>query len=339
MTYRSPADLDRGRRARRRGVGHRRAAGRRDPAHRAAGDARPSASTCGCRGPYRGPRHLLVDGAAGVLGERHDEVDDLVRARHLPSPQLIGTPEHRSIDLNALSDGGVRIVGRLSGGHATASPSSPAALANVCRLADLKMDRLLDRFDEWADDDETVRRRAPPERFAPTRVPPSPDARARPAARRDRHGRLGDRLPARPLVGRPAGVRPQAADPPRRRRRARRAGRLPARRRTCCGAAARASSTAPKPTRPISRPICTRTSLPSNDARPSRRRPDGRTRRSGSVVRQKCVGQQHVDQCFGDARGVLLGRPARLEHEADVSAPAEHEDEQVDHSRSVEPGA
>ena len=46
--------------------------------------------------------------AAGVLDERWDEVDDFVRARNLPSPQLIGTLERRTIDLNTLAALGVR---------------------------------------------------------------------------------------------------------------------------------------------------------------------------------------------------------------------------------------
>ncbi len=121
---------------------------------------------------YRGRDVCWWMEAAGVFGERHDEMDDLVRARHLPSPQLIGTPEHRSIDLNALSDRGVRIVGRLSGVTGGIAQFS-GALTNLCRLADLKMDRLLDRFDDWASASR------PPgidasERFEPTRVPPDP---------------------------------------------------------------------------------------------------------------------------------------------------------------------
>jgi putative flavoprotein involved in K+ transport len=106
---------------------------------------------------------------AGVLDERHDEVDDVVRARHLPSPQLIGTPDHRSIDLNALTDRGVEIVGRLgriSDGVAQFSGS----LANVCMMADLKMNRLLQRFDDWAEG-AGVADLGPSRRFDATRVP------------------------------------------------------------------------------------------------------------------------------------------------------------------------
>ena len=85
-----------------------------------------------------------------MLDERHDQVDDLVRARHLPSPQLIGTPEGRSVDINTLVDIGVDVVGRV-GAVRDGVVLCSGALANVCRLADLKLGRLLDRFDRWID--------------------------------------------------------------------------------------------------------------------------------------------------------------------------------------------
>src|SRR5262249_10518262 len=87
--------------------------------------------------------------AVGILDERYDEVDDIVRARRVPSPQLIGTPERTTLDLNALTRRGVEIVGRLVGiqdGKAQFSGS----LRNHCTMADLKLERLLDRIDSWA---------------------------------------------------------------------------------------------------------------------------------------------------------------------------------------------
>jgi len=45
---------------------------------------------------------------------RYDQIDDLTRARRLPSPQLVGTPERVTLDVNALGASGVAIVGRLS---------------------------------------------------------------------------------------------------------------------------------------------------------------------------------------------------------------------------------
>jgi putative flavoprotein involved in K+ transport len=117
---------------------------------------------------YRGRDIFWWMEAAGLLDERYDEVDDLVRARHLPSPQLIGTPERRSIDLNSLAALGVEVVGRL-GTIRDGVALFSGGLANTCRLAHLKLNRLLDRFDEWERHaDAGVAE--PPHRFEQTRV-------------------------------------------------------------------------------------------------------------------------------------------------------------------------
>jgi putative flavoprotein involved in K+ transport len=111
--------------------------------------------------------------AAGVLDERYDEVDDIVRARHVPSPQLIGTPGRATLDLNCLTDNGVRIVGRL-GRIADGAAQFAGSLANVCALADLKMNRLLNLLDEWARESRVADDIEQPERFEPTRVDAKP---------------------------------------------------------------------------------------------------------------------------------------------------------------------
>jgi putative flavoprotein involved in K+ transport len=110
---------------------------------------------------------------AGVLDERYDEVDDIVRARRLPSMQLAGTPERSTFDLNALTNVGVRLVGRLAGirdGRAQFSGS----LRNKCELADLKLGRLLDTIDEWALARGVDDGFPPPHRFERTVVPEPP---------------------------------------------------------------------------------------------------------------------------------------------------------------------
>ncbi|MDX1433536.1 MAG: NAD(P)-binding domain-containing protein [Gammaproteobacteria bacterium] len=122
---------------------------------------------------YRGRDIQWWMDAAGVLDERYDEIDDLVRARNVPSMQLAGSPERRSVDLNSLTDIGVKLVGRLAGisdGRAQFSGS----LRNLCALADLKMNRLLDRIDEWARDNGLDDAVDPVHRFEPTRVEGSP---------------------------------------------------------------------------------------------------------------------------------------------------------------------
>ena len=117
---------------------------------------------------YRGKDILWWMDAAGLLDDRYDEVPDLVRARNLPSMQLVGSPDRTTVDLNSLSQAGVQLVGRLAGirdGIAQFSGSLP----NMCTLADLKLERLLDTIDAWAtkagwDNADT------PRRFAPTTV-------------------------------------------------------------------------------------------------------------------------------------------------------------------------
>ncbi|HTX44872.1 MAG TPA: NAD(P)-binding domain-containing protein, partial [Solirubrobacteraceae bacterium] len=56
---------------------------------------------------YRGRDVLWWMNASGVWDQRYDELDDLTRARRLPSPQLVGTSERATLDLNALSAMGV----------------------------------------------------------------------------------------------------------------------------------------------------------------------------------------------------------------------------------------
>ena len=116
---------------------------------------------------YRGRDVLWWMDASGVWDQRYDEVDDLTRARRLPSPQLVGTPERTTLDLNALAAMGVELVGRWAAvrdGRALFS----GGLRNVFSLADLKLERLLDTFDEWARTSGRDAEVDPPERFAPT---------------------------------------------------------------------------------------------------------------------------------------------------------------------------
>jgi putative flavoprotein involved in K+ transport len=122
---------------------------------------------------YRGRDIFWWMERSGLLDERYDEVDDIVRARNVPSPQLVGTPERISLDLNTLSGHGVELVGRLGAVNDGVAQFS-GSLANVCMLADLKMNRLLNTLDEWAEEAGVDGDVAAPERFEPTRVPPAP---------------------------------------------------------------------------------------------------------------------------------------------------------------------
>jgi putative flavoprotein involved in K+ transport len=113
---------------------------------------------------YRGRDILWWLDACGVLDQRYDEVDDLLRARNVPSMQLVGSPG-RTLDLNALSLAGVRLAGRLAG-IADGVAQFSGSLPNVCALADLKLGRLLDTIDAWAG--------TAGERFEPTALRAAP---------------------------------------------------------------------------------------------------------------------------------------------------------------------
>ncbi|MGH3254894.1 MAG: flavin-containing monooxygenase [Streptosporangiaceae bacterium] len=120
---------------------------------------------------YRGRDIFWWLETTGLLAERYDQVDDLTRARHLPSPQLTGTPEAVTTDLNTLTALGIRLVGRL--GRITDGVAQfSGALANTCALADLKMNRFLNRADQWATASSLDDDLPPSHRFAPTHVDP-----------------------------------------------------------------------------------------------------------------------------------------------------------------------
>jgi len=122
---------------------------------------------------YRGLDIQWWMDAAGVLDERYDEVDDIVRARNVPSPQLVGTPGRLTMDLNSVTDLGVKLIGRFAGINGNRAQFS-GSLRNVCALADLKMGRLLDTIDEWALDNTMDDRVEGPERYPATRVDDAP---------------------------------------------------------------------------------------------------------------------------------------------------------------------
>ena len=121
---------------------------------------------------YRGKDILYWMSRAGILDEDLNDVDDLVRARNISSPQLVGTARRDTLDLNTLTGMGVELVGRLVGvrdGRAQFSGS----LKNQCALADLKMNRLLNGIDEWIEQQDVSAEAV--HRFADTQIPDKPN--------------------------------------------------------------------------------------------------------------------------------------------------------------------
>ncbi len=152
---------------------------------------------------YRGKDIQWWMDRAGVLEERYDQVDDVARARRVPSLQLTGSPERATLDLNALTARGVKLAGPLAtirDGKALFSGS----LRNQCALSDLKLGRLLDTIDLWATENGLDGQVEPSHRLEPTRVEDSPPLSLDLAERRNPHHRLGDRIPAGLLLARGA---------------------------------------------------------------------------------------------------------------------------------------
>jgi putative flavoprotein involved in K+ transport len=124
---------------------------------------------------YRGRDIQWWMHAAGVLDQRIEQTPEPDRARRVASPQLIGSDERRTLDLNALQSLGVEIVGRLAGIRGNDALFS-GSLRNVCALADMKMERLLDALDAWAARSGQADEAGPfgqAGRLPPTRLAPS----------------------------------------------------------------------------------------------------------------------------------------------------------------------
>ncbi len=93
---------------------------------------------------YRGRDIQWWLDATGILDERYDAVDDLVRARRVPSPQLIGSP--RAADARsecARANAAWRSSAAWPASRAGKAQFS-GALRNHCAMADLKLARLLE---------------------------------------------------------------------------------------------------------------------------------------------------------------------------------------------------
>jgi len=123
---------------------------------------------------YRGKDLQWWMDAAGVHDEHYQQVDDIARARRVPSLQLAGTPDRSTLDLNALSAIGVKLVGRLGGITDSGKAQFAGSLRNMCALSDLKMNRLLNLIDEWVSANGLDEATAPPHRLPPTHVEDAP---------------------------------------------------------------------------------------------------------------------------------------------------------------------
>ncbi len=122
---------------------------------------------------YRGRDIKWWMDTTGLMDMLYTEVDDIRRARRLPSLQLVGTPERMTLDLNALREAGAALIGRIAGIRGGTAQFS-GSLRNMCALADLKMNRLLNTIDEWVTENGMDDAFPPPHRFPRTEIGDDP---------------------------------------------------------------------------------------------------------------------------------------------------------------------
>lgn len=120
---------------------------------------------------YRGMDAFWWFDCIGLLDKTIDEMPDPHLARHEPSVQLVGRPDHRSLDLATLAEASVRLAGRLvsiDGSHARFAPDLAASVG----AADDRMTRVLAQIDAHIDRhglrDEVLETEPP----RPVRIPP-----------------------------------------------------------------------------------------------------------------------------------------------------------------------
>jgi putative flavoprotein involved in K+ transport len=101
----------------------------------------------------------------GVLSQGVDAVQDIERSRRQPSLQLVGRPDHASLNVGILHNRGVRLVGRVRDidGHRI---SLAGDLVATTAAADIKMAEILTRIDRFIA--TTGIAAASPEPFNPT---------------------------------------------------------------------------------------------------------------------------------------------------------------------------
>jgi putative flavoprotein involved in K+ transport len=102
--------------------------------------------------------------ASGILDDRADRAFNLESARRQPSLQLVGTPDHRTIDLGVLQEEGIRLAGRVDSTDGMRVRFCDDLQTNI-DTAEHKLDRVLERIDAFVD--ETLMAADAPDRRPP----------------------------------------------------------------------------------------------------------------------------------------------------------------------------
>jgi putative flavoprotein involved in K+ transport len=125
---------------------------------------------------YRGRDILWWLDAMGVFDETSDDVFDPEISRRQPSLQLVGSPDHTTLDLPRLEQQGVRLVGRALSASSASLFFADDLVAHTA-AADVRLARLLARIDAFAVTAGLASQVGPPEPFSPF-VWPAPSPRA-----------------------------------------------------------------------------------------------------------------------------------------------------------------
>lgn len=100
---------------------------------------------------YRGRDILWWLDKMGVLEESADDVYDIEVARRQPSLQLVGRPDHTTLDLPLLQARGVRLAGRATGIEGSRVSFADDLVAHTV-AADARLARLLKRIDAYVNE-------------------------------------------------------------------------------------------------------------------------------------------------------------------------------------------
>ena len=123
---------------------------------------------------YRGRDVLWWMESSGVWDQRYDQIDDITRARRLPSPQLVGTPERTHAGSQCAEQHGRRARRPSCPPCATAARCFPAG-CEICSRSPISRWTACSTHSTSGppDNRRNVSDVGQPERFEPTRVPAS----------------------------------------------------------------------------------------------------------------------------------------------------------------------
>jgi putative flavoprotein involved in K+ transport len=124
---------------------------------------------------YRGRDILAWLHDMGLLDQRSGSVRNLDASMDQPSMQLVGSPDHRTLDLGILADRGVRLLGRARSACGRRVDFHDDLVENLA-ASDLKLASLRLRIDRYVRDAGLESEVEPPDEFVPVPLPSSSES-------------------------------------------------------------------------------------------------------------------------------------------------------------------